>query len=233
VPSEDEHHSGAQKNFVEQLWEDLERAKQSPLFDKRPESLLKGEVFARHIFRAPEQCALAVVVVSDEYFSRSKWPMLELCAFVKWSKCKVILPLFFGLSCKDFGNLERRERWFETWHAWAQADARNRVEDWKNSRSNRGCTFKLQRVCNCRGAVELIMEKKKNLPHFSAMRHVWVAVWAGWDPLEQRRQLSLLQGGYGSSTQTGTQYHSSVRHAISFFSRRIQLKSCCIVVHFR
>jgi hypothetical protein len=126
-------HSGAQKNFVEQLCEDLERAKQSPFFDKRPESLPKGEVFARHIFRAAEQCEVAVVVVSEEYFSRSKWPMLELCAFVRSSKCKVILPLFFGLSCKEFGNLERRERWFGTWHAWAQADARIRVEDWKNA----------------------------------------------------------------------------------------------------
>lgn len=27
-------HSGAQKNFVEQLCEDLQRAKQSPFFDK-------------------------------------------------------------------------------------------------------------------------------------------------------------------------------------------------------
>jgi hypothetical protein len=126
-------HSGAQKNFVEQLCEDLKHAKMSAFFDKRPESLPKGEVFAPLIFEAAEQCELAVVVVSDEYFSRSKWPMLELCAFVKSSKCKVILPLFFGLSFKDFGNLERRERWFETWHAWAQADARIREEDWKNA----------------------------------------------------------------------------------------------------
>jgi len=124
-------HSGAQKNFVEQLCEDLERAKMSAFFDRRPESLPKGEVFAPHIFQAADQCDLAVVVVSEDYFSRGKWPMLELCAFVKSSKPKVILPLFFGLSFRDFSNPERRKLWFETWQAWAEADARIRVEDWK------------------------------------------------------------------------------------------------------
>lgn len=125
-------HSGAQKNFVEQLCEDLERAKQRPFFDKRPQSLPKGEIFAQYIFNAAQQCELAIVVVSEEYFSRSKWPMTELCAFVQSGKCK-ILPLFFGLSCKDFGNSERRQRWFRTWDAWAQADPRIRLEDWKNA----------------------------------------------------------------------------------------------------
>lgn len=125
-------HSGAQKNFVEQLCEDLERAKRTPFFDKRPDSLPKGEVFAQYIFNAARQCELAIVVVSEEYFSRSRWPMLELCAFAQSSKCK-ILPLFFGLSCKEFSNVERRQRWFQTWDAWAQADPRIRVDDWKNA----------------------------------------------------------------------------------------------------
>jgi len=37
-------HSGVQKNFVEQLCVDLQRAQQSPFFDKH---LPRGEAFAR------------------------------------------------------------------------------------------------------------------------------------------------------------------------------------------
>lgn len=125
-------HSGAQKDFVEQLCEDLERAKLSPFFDKRPESLPKGEVFARYIFRAAQQCELAIVVLSEEYFSRGKWPMLELSALVKSKKCK-ILPLFYKLSSKEFSDTERRERWYRKWDEWAQADPRIRIEDWKSA----------------------------------------------------------------------------------------------------
>jgi len=124
-------HSGAQKNFVEQLCLDMEQQlNHTPFFDKRPDSLPKGEVFAQYIFQAAQQCEVAVVVVSEEYFSRSKWPMLELSTLVHSSRCK-ILPLFFGLSCKEFGDAERRQRWFQTWDAWAQIDPRVSVTDWK------------------------------------------------------------------------------------------------------
>jgi hypothetical protein len=125
-------HSGAQKNFVEQLYEDLGRAKQTPFFDKRPDSLPKGEKFAQLIFQAARQCELAVVVVSEEYFSRSKWPMLELVAFVQARHC-VILPLFFGLSCNEFSDVKRRQLWFKRWDEWAQEDARIRVDVWKEA----------------------------------------------------------------------------------------------------
>lgn len=125
-------HSGAQKNFVEQLCEDLERAKQVPFFDKRPDSLPKGEKFAQLIFQAARQCQLAIVVVSEEYFSRSKWPMLELVAFVQAGKC-TILPLFLGMSCKEFGDLKRRELWFERWNEWAQEDPRIQIDVWKEA----------------------------------------------------------------------------------------------------
>ena len=125
-------HSGAQKNFVEQLCEDLERARQAPFFDKRPDSLPKGEKFAQLIFQAAQQCQLAIVVMSEEYFSRSKWPMLELAAFVQAPKC-TILPLFYGISCKEFGDGERRQRWFERWEKWAREDPRIQVEVWKEA----------------------------------------------------------------------------------------------------
>ncbi|KAG0601145.1 hypothetical protein M758_11G087100 [Ceratodon purpureus] len=125
-------HSGAQKGFVEQLCEDLERAKQVPFFDKRPDSLPKGEKFAQLIFQAARQCPLAIVVVSEEYFTRSKWPMLELGAFVQTGKC-TILPLFLGMTCKQFGDVKRREEWFRRWSEWAQEDPRIQVDVWKEA----------------------------------------------------------------------------------------------------
>ncbi|KAG0556952.1 hypothetical protein KC19_11G090300 [Ceratodon purpureus] len=125
-------HSGAQKGFVEQLCEDLERAKQVPFFDKRPDSLPKGEKFAQLIFQAARQCPLAIVVVSEEYFTRSKWPMLELGAFVQTGKC-TILPLFLGITCKQFGDVKRREEWFRRWSEWAQEDPRIQVDVWKEA----------------------------------------------------------------------------------------------------
>lgn len=75
-------HSGVQKEFVEFLCEALESRWHTPFFDKRPSSLPKGETFANLIFRAVEQCEMMVVVISDDYFM-SKWPMMELEAFVR------------------------------------------------------------------------------------------------------------------------------------------------------
>ena len=125
-------HSGSQKDFVEQLCEDLERAKQSPFFDKRPHSLPKGEEFAPLIFTAAQECELAVVVLSEEYFTRSKWPMLELVRIVQSPGCS-ILPLFYRLSCKEFKKPKRRERWFQVWDEWSKSDDRISLDVWKNS----------------------------------------------------------------------------------------------------
>lgn len=128
-------HSGAQKDFVEQLCEDLERANQTPFFDKRPDSLPKGVPFAPFIFTATQECDLAIVVVSQHYFTRSKWPMTELDKIVhngkKDSSRAMILPLFYRMSCKEFKNPRRREGWFQQWAEWAESDGRVSVERWK------------------------------------------------------------------------------------------------------
>lgn len=58
--------------------------------------------------------------------------MLELAAFLQGHKCR-ILPLFFGLSCKEFGDMNRRQLWFERWNEWAQEDSRIRVDAWKEA----------------------------------------------------------------------------------------------------
>lgn len=109
-------HSGAQKNFVDQLCVDLVRVGQTPFFDKR--SLSKGEEFAQQIITAAQECEVAIVVISEEYFSRSKWPMLELAAITQAPSKPRILPLFLGLSCKEFKKSKRRERWFRIWEEW-------------------------------------------------------------------------------------------------------------------
>lgn len=129
-------HSGAQKDFVEQLCGDLERRHHFPFFDKRSSSLPKGERFPELILEAAQQCEMAVVVVSEEYFM-SKWPMIELHAFVQArlkSNTKLkILPLFYGLSVKEFGNKWKRGQWFQIWEDWAKVDSRINIDEWKDS----------------------------------------------------------------------------------------------------
>lgn len=129
-------HNGAQKDFVEQLCEDLEKRYHFPFFDRRPSSLPKGERFPELILKATKQCEMAVVVISEEYFL-SKWPMIELHAFVQarlTSNTNLkILPLFYGLSVKEFTNEKRRLHWFKKWEDWAKIDSRINFKEWKES----------------------------------------------------------------------------------------------------
>ncbi|KAG0623537.1 hypothetical protein M758_3G181400 [Ceratodon purpureus] len=129
-------HSGAQKDFVEQLCQDLEKRYYFPFFDKRPSSLPKGERFPELILNAARQCEMAVIVISEEYFM-SKWPMIELNTFVQ-TRLEVnlklkILPLFYKLLVDEFHNEKRREQWFGVWEDWAKVDERIKVDEWKKS----------------------------------------------------------------------------------------------------
>ena len=76
-------HSGTQKNFTAQLCEDLIRVSHFPFFDKRPDSLPKGKEFPSLLFKAARQCWVAILVLPEEFFTRSKWPMVELNEFVQ------------------------------------------------------------------------------------------------------------------------------------------------------
>ncbi|KAG0582701.1 hypothetical protein KC19_3G078300 [Ceratodon purpureus] len=130
-------HSGAQKGFVEELCVQLEAIHRFPFFDKRTDSLPWGESFPDAIFRAAKQCQVAVVVLSDEFFM-SKWPMLELVAFMEARKSGAneglkILPLFFKISLKDLKDATRRERWFSSWEDIARKDGRIKLRDWKDA----------------------------------------------------------------------------------------------------
>lgn len=84
---------------------------------------------------------MGVIVVSEEYFL-SKWPMIELDAFVQtWltqkeqnlnTKLK-ILPLFYGLSLLEFGKEDRRATWYSRWEDLAKKDERININRWKRS----------------------------------------------------------------------------------------------------
>eukprot|EP01018_Ginkgo_biloba_P033964 Gb_01384 [translate_table: standard] len=129
-------HSGAQKDFVEQLCVDLEKEQRFPFFDKRPDSLPKGEKFPQLIFQAAKQCRVAVLVLSHEFFTRSKWPMLELEAFVDAQTSGLnpdlkLFPLFFKISSRELNDLNQ---WEPIWEEWANQD-RKRIdlEKWKKA----------------------------------------------------------------------------------------------------
>ncbi|KAG0605542.1 hypothetical protein M758_9G067200 [Ceratodon purpureus] len=129
-------HSGAQKNFVENLYTDLLNHHRNPFLDIW--SLPMAERFPEHIFNAAQQCRLAVVVVSEEYFT-SKWPVMELVEFVRAKKSGQnpnlkILPLFLGLSVIEFSDQTRQEGWFRKWAEWAEEDpSRISVAEWKEA----------------------------------------------------------------------------------------------------
>lgn len=96
------------------------------------------------ILQATQQCEMLIVVVSNEYFM-SKWPMIELNAFVKVHKLNhkakdpkgkpKILPLFYGLSIRDLEDEALQKKWFESWKKMAKDDPKERivVSDWKDA----------------------------------------------------------------------------------------------------
>jgi len=129
--------SGIQKEFVDTLSKALEERHYS-FFDGSLEGLTEGEEFPDLIFKIVQQCRLFVVIISEDYFM-SKWPMIELNAFLKAMKAmksninRGILPLYYGLSLSEVKDEKRRQRWFENWEKFARDDPQGliKVEDWK------------------------------------------------------------------------------------------------------
>ncbi|KAG0600756.1 hypothetical protein M758_11G058300 [Ceratodon purpureus] len=130
-------HSGVQKDFVEQLCVDLERWDRYPFFDKRPDSLPIGENFPHHIFAAIKQCQVGIVILSEDFFTRSKWPMIELVAMVKEARTRVlsfkIIPVFLSISLDEFCNPTKRKEWVSCWQELAMKDKRVNVEEWEEA----------------------------------------------------------------------------------------------------
>lgn len=129
-------HSGAEKDFVDQLCVDLEQRHHNPFFDKRPDSLPKGEKFPSLIFQAAEQCWVAVLVLSKDFFIRSKWPMLELVACIEAKKKNPqlkILPLFYRVSLKELKDESFERLCYLTWTEWRATDPRVHPFNWRNA----------------------------------------------------------------------------------------------------
>ena len=111
-------HAGPEKSFVKELHKELQRVYHfGTFFDKDDDSLPKGEKFPERIFHAAKNCELAIVVMSDEYFSR-KWPMLELKTFIEAQQTRPelkILPVFYKLSVEGFKQPKRQLSYERSW----------------------------------------------------------------------------------------------------------------------
>eukprot|EP01018_Ginkgo_biloba_P022332 Gb_14679 [translate_table: standard] len=127
-------HSGAQKDFTEQLCLDLHARHRYPFFDMY--SIHSGDDISEIILQTAKQCTIAVLVLSEEFFSRSEWPMLEVQAFLDAQTSRLnpdlkIIPLFFRIPCKDFKV--RALNWVQKWKEWAICDDRIDVVKWQES----------------------------------------------------------------------------------------------------
>ena len=127
-------HSGVHRDFTEQLCKDLEALQYFSFCDIRPDSLPKGEEFPPLIIKAAGQCRLAILVLSREYFMRSKWPMVELTEFVRAQRSinpdLRIVPLYFKISVDEFKDARTRASWKKKWQTWKNADSRIDVKEW-------------------------------------------------------------------------------------------------------
>lgn len=116
-----------------QLCVDIQRHDRYPFFDKHRDSLSVGCHFPDLIFKAINQCQVAVVVLSEEFFSRSKWPMLELATLVKRKTQDpklVIMPIFLGMTHSQCCQKINHTRWLRVWQGWAKVDSRINLEEW-------------------------------------------------------------------------------------------------------
>jgi hypothetical protein len=130
-------HSGKQKDFTELLCRELERWGYNPFFDIRDDSLPKGKKFPELIFHAARQCRVAILVLSEEFFTNSKWPMLELAAFVdaqkrnsgKESPDVYILPVYLGLSRVECRKDENIRRWQRRWEEMEELEVAEKMRE--------------------------------------------------------------------------------------------------------
>ncbi|KAG0569871.1 hypothetical protein KC19_6G122400 [Ceratodon purpureus] len=163
-------HSGAQKGFVEQLDKDLRSVDRHPFFDKDRDSLPIGDNFPNLIFRAIDQCQVGVVILSDEFFMRSHWPMFEVVRMVECGR--KIMPIFLGISPGDLSNEEKLVEWKSKWEEWAKCNKRIDVSKWETTlRSLRPLNGL---VYNCEvGEVKFREEIVKEICKIVHAFHVW------------------------------------------------------------
>ncbi|KAI5069424.1 hypothetical protein GOP47_0015725 [Adiantum capillus-veneris] len=111
-----------QKDFAEQLCVDFQRAGYYPFFDKCGYCLPKGEKFPELLFKAASHCLMAILLLTEDFFTRTKWPMQELATFMRARKSRPdirILPVLLAISLDDLKN---PAKWFPIWTKWAKKD---------------------------------------------------------------------------------------------------------------
>ncbi|GLJ14901.1 hypothetical protein SUGI_0242520 [Cryptomeria japonica] len=173
-------HSGAQKDFSHQLWVDITAQHRHAFIDI--ESIPRATNFPQVIFNAVAECHVVILVLSEEFFSRSIWPMLELQAALhakssgKNPRLK-LLPLFFQISTEDMKEPDNERRWLRIWQKWAATDDRVNIKECRKAiqilRSYSGLVFRqgMGEVEYRRSIVEAICEIVP--PSFSAdLTHV-------------------------------------------------------------
>jgi hypothetical protein len=141
-------HSGAQKSFVADLCADLMGRDRYPFFDRLRSSLPIGDKFPNLIFGAIKQCKVGIVVISEEFFTRSKWPMLELVAMVEESKKlngrMQIIPVFYSISRDRCCDPIVQAKWMKRyWKKWQKKDRRMDVGKWESALGVFGSTTSL------------------------------------------------------------------------------------------
>lgn len=138
-------HSGAQKPFVERLCLDLEAARYSVFFDKDSESVAKSEQSVAQALRAAQESRLGIFLLTEEFFTKSRWPMTQLVTFVASQATNGkqvptaqgqvpgprLLPLYYTLSRPELKSQVRQTSWFHQWEEWAKEDPRIDVKIWK------------------------------------------------------------------------------------------------------
>jgi hypothetical protein len=112
-------HSGAQKSFTEQLYSNLIQHDIYSFFDTHRDSLPIGSNFPSLIFEAIQKCEVGILILSLEFFNRSKWPIMELSAMVKEmekpnSSIKII-PVYYNILPSNVFNQENLTQWKMLW----------------------------------------------------------------------------------------------------------------------
>lgn len=100
-------HNGKRKEFTRILFNALKSAHYSPFLDASDESLPKGEKWYITMLDAANQCRVVIVVLSNDFFLNSKWPMIELNELataqeLSNSNLKMSL-LHLGITFEQFG----------------------------------------------------------------------------------------------------------------------------------
>ncbi|KAG0562446.1 hypothetical protein KC19_9G147000 [Ceratodon purpureus] len=139
-------YSRKQRDFVEQLDKDLRNCGYSPFFDRDRYSLPVTENTTDNIRAAIRQCEVGVVVLSEDFFSLTVWPMLEMAYMVE---CKTrIMPVFYGISPADLDDVDKRNRWLSEWEKWADKHVKEnpekenlvRIPEWREALNSLGPT---------------------------------------------------------------------------------------------